>query len=172
MDTKECFGAPVHINPSYPHVIHLMRGYVYSLPDGHGGTISTLAMGGAQSVDRASRTEGFDWWAREMPSEEEYDRCTANLAARNWSVDYVLTHELPADLRMYALDWRSYAKLSSGADVHSSYLQWMYDNLNKDALKCWYAGHYHIDKFVDDKVRVLFDDIVTINATELQEQDD
>ena len=163
MDAEERFGGKVHVIPGHPHVIHLMRGYVFDLPLSKTEVVSALAMGGARSTDRMSRIEGFDWWAREMPSEEEYDRCTASLQARDWRVDYVLTHELPADLRMHALDWRSFAELSSGADRLSSYLQWTYDNLNKGALRRWYAGHYHVDKFVDGKVRVLFEDVVPID---------
>ena len=98
----------------------------------------------------------------EMPSDEEYDRCTGNLEERGWRVDYVLTHELPADLRMHALDWRSYAELASGADPLSNFLQWVYDTIDRDALRMWYAGHYHVDETVGEKVRVLFDDVVPL----------
>lgn len=161
---EERFGGRVHVVPGHPHVIHLMRGYVYDLPFGHGKTASALVMGGARSTDRAWRTEGLDWWERETPSEEEYDRCTAGLEARGWRVDYVLSHELPADLRMRALDWRSYAGLASGADPLANYLQWVYDTLDRDALRSWFAGHYHVDKPVDDKVRVLFQDVVALEG--------
>ncbi len=164
MPTEQRYGAPVHVVPEHPHVIHLMRGYVYELPVSPDTTTSVLAMGGAASRDLNSRTEGYDWWARELPSDEEYDRCSASLGARDWRVDYVVTHELPADLRMPALDWRSYSSLLSGADTLTNYLQWVYDRLDKEALHCWYAGHYHKDLYVDEKVRVLFDDIVELSA--------
>ncbi len=159
------FGGPAHVIPGHPHVIHLMRGHVYDLPVNAAETISVLAMGGARSTDRAWRVEGESWWAREMLSDKEYDRCTASLAERNWCVDYMLTHELLADLRMHALDWRSYAELASGADPLSNYLQWVYDTLNREALRMWYAGHYHVDKMVAEKVRVLFNDVVALGHT-------
>ena len=163
MSAEERFGAPVHVIPGHPHVIHLMRGHVYDLPVNATETVSVLAMGGARSTDRAWRVEGESWWAREMPSDEEYDRCTASLEKRSWRVDYVLTHELPADLRMHALDWRSYAELASGADPLSNYLQWVYDTLDSKALRMWYAGHYHVDKAVGEMVRVLFNDVVALD---------
>ena len=165
LPTDTLFGAPVHVIPGHPHVIHLMRGNVYELPVDDARTASVLAMGGARSTDREWRVEGVSWWAREMPSDEEYDRCTGNLEARGWRVDYVLTHELPADLRMHALDWRSYAELASGADPLSNFLQWVYDTIDRAALRMWYAGHYHVDETVGEKVRVLFDDVVPLGRT-------
>lgn len=165
MEAEGRFGGQVHVIPGHPHVIHLMRGHVFDLPLSTTETVVVLAMGGAQSTDRAWRTEGFDWWALEMPTDEEYDRCTASLEAHGWRVDHVVTHELPADLRIRALDWRSYAGLASGADPLSNYLQWVYDSLDKDALRCWYAGHYHVDRLVGEKVRVLFRDIVALADT-------
>lgn len=158
------FGTPVHAIPGCPHVAHLMRGYVYDLPLTPAKTVRCLAMGGARSTDRAWRCEGESWWAREMTSDAEYDRCTASLEAAGWRVDYVLTHELPADLRSRALDWHSYAELASVVDPLSNYLQWVYDTLDRDALRMWYAGHYHVDRMVADKVRVLYQDVVRMGG--------
>lgn len=166
MASEKRFDGQVHAIPGYPHVIHLMRGCVFDLPLSASETVSALVMGGARSTDRMGRTEGVDWWAREMPTEEEYDRCDASLEARGWKVDYVITHELPADLRIRALGWQSYAELASSADPLSNYLQWVYDSLDKNVLRCWYAGHYHVDETVGDKVRVLFEDIVALGGTE------
>ena len=49
-------------------IIHLMRGQVYEI---EGKTYFT--MGGADSIDKYWRKEGESWWAREMPSDEEYE---------------------------------------------------------------------------------------------------
>lgn len=103
------------------------------------------------------------WWAREMPSNAEYKRCTASLEEVGWKVDYVLTHELPADLRYPALDWRYYKELASSIDPLCNYLQWVYENLDLEFLKRWYAGHYHTDKVVADKVRVLYQDVIRMD---------
>lgn len=163
LEVGERFGSPVHVIPGCPHVIHLMRGYVYGLPVSPGRTASTLVMGGARSVDRMWRVRGKSWWAREMPSNAEYKRCTASLEEVGWKVDYVLTHELPADLRYPALDWRYYKELASSIDPLCNYLQWVYENLDLEFLKRWYAGHYHTDRVVADKVRVLYQDVIRMD---------
>ena len=72
------------------NVVHLMRGELFTIADE-----SFLVMGGALSVDKAWRTEGVSWWARELPSHAEGERLFANLAAAGGRVDHVLTHTCP-----------------------------------------------------------------------------
>ena len=55
---SERFGAPVQVVPNCPHIVHLMRGYVYDLPVTSTSTARVLVMGGARSVDRQWRIEG------------------------------------------------------------------------------------------------------------------
>lgn len=57
-----------------PNILHLMRGYVFTL---EGKTFFT--MGGAYSVDRHTRTPGRSWWPQELPRGEEYRRAAAAL---------------------------------------------------------------------------------------------
>lgn len=169
MPSEERFGGRVGIDPKYPHVIHLLRGYVYELPVSPAKTVRAYAMGGASSPDRVWRTEGFDWWEREMPSDDEIVRGLSSLDAVGWSVDYVFTHELPDKLRPMAVDGTKFSSIASGNDPVTSHLQYVYETIDRDALRCWFAGHYHVDKFVDDdhKVRVLLDDIVPLEDTKL-----
>ena len=42
------------------------------------------------------REPGVNWWKEEMPSDEEYAFCEENLAACDYKVDYVLTHDAPS----------------------------------------------------------------------------
>ena len=51
-----------------------------------------FTFGGAQSTDKMWRVEGVSWWAREMPSQTEYDCGYLNLERANWEVEYVFTH--------------------------------------------------------------------------------
>ena len=44
------------------NIIHLMRGYVFTID---GKTIFT--MGGAYSIDKYMRKEGYSWWKEELP---------------------------------------------------------------------------------------------------------
>ena len=69
---EEWHGGKVHrITDS---ILHLMRGQVYEI-DG----LTFFTMGGAESTDKAWRKEGVSWWAREMPSEEEYEEAEKSL---------------------------------------------------------------------------------------------
>jgi hypothetical protein len=161
---EERFGGNVQVVPGCENVIHLMRGEVYDLPVAPDTTARAFVMGGAPSTDKMWRVEGRSWWAREMPSDEEYDRCTASLEAAGWRVDYVLTHEMPADLRMRALDWRYYPSLAGTTDRLTNYLQWVWERLDRDALRMWYAGHYHVDLMAAEKCRVLYRDVVPMDG--------
>lgn len=91
LPVREWNGGLVH--EARPHVLHLMRGEVFDV-DG----LTVLAMGGATSNDRQYRKEGRSWWHEEMPSEEEMWQCRTSLDRVGWKVDYVVTHEAPADL--------------------------------------------------------------------------
>lgn len=71
-------------------IIHLMRGQIFTI-----NGINFFTMGGATSIDRMYRKENVSWWAREMPSDEEYVEAIENLD--NWyqsgnSIDVVLSH--------------------------------------------------------------------------------
>ena len=75
------------------HVIHLMRGQLFTL-DG----CKIFTMGGGASGDVEFRTEGVSWWPEELPSDEEYEEARRNLDAHGWAIDYVLTHCAPTSI--------------------------------------------------------------------------
>lgn len=145
------FGGHVQVVPGFPHVIHLMRGEVYELPAGPDETARAFVMGGAPSIDRMYRVEGLSWWAREMPSDEEYANATACLDACDWSVDYVFTHEVPYSMLVDSLDW-NYAieRNDPRGNELTGFLQYVDEKLDHDRLKMWYAGHYHKDHMMAD----------------------
>lgn len=64
---------------------------------------SIFTMGGARSHDHgpATGTEKRDahiiWWKDELPLQKEYTEALKNLRAQNNKVDYIVTHEAPAD---------------------------------------------------------------------------
>ena len=161
----ERFGGSVHIHPDFPHLIHLMRGEVYDLPTSAGETVRAFVMGGAPSIDRLWRIEGISWWAREMPSDEEYAHAERSLERVGWSVDYVFTHDLPrrAIPDALAADKSYDARYGVATSEIDDFLQRVDDRLDKDRLRMWYAGHYHVDtKVMDDKHCVLFNSVVRL----------
>ena len=127
---KEWNGGNVHYISD--HVIHLMRGQVYEI-DG----IRIFTMGGAESTDKTYRREGVSWWAREMPSDEEYEEAIRNLEKYDFDVDVVLTHCAPEGYLGKAICTRAENRLTRFLDeLITGYGL---------TFKHWYIGHYHRD---------------------------
>lgn len=70
LDGKE--SGPMKDAEGKPHanIIYQSRGSVYEDEDG----TRFLFVGGAPSIDRASRTEGLSWWPEETMTEEEFQK--------------------------------------------------------------------------------------------------
>ncbi len=145
----EMFGGKVQVHPHAPHVIHLMRGQVYNI-DGK----SFFTMGGAMSVDKVYRIEGYSWWKEEMPSKEEYEEAMANLDKVHFNVDYVLTHCCGTQLlqRLYSMH------------PNPDELTQFFWHLEKDfglEFKHWYFGHHHTDTTIGNHT-CLYNKVVRI----------
>ena len=132
-------------------MLHLMRGEVFDI-DG----LTVLAMGGATSNDRQYRKEGRSWWPEEMPSEEEMWQCCTSLDRVGWKVDYVVTHEAPADLAEKLCREREREYLD---DQLQRFLAELDGQLGYHA---WFFGHYHGDEWRDDRHRLIYRDVVPI----------
>lgn len=125
---EEWNGGKVHV--LRPHVLHLMRGYIFRLADK-----DFLAFGGAQSHDMWCRKEGKSWWKEEMPSTEEKARALENIGKNGGIVDYVLSHDCP-----------QYVALTLGF-YESNDLTKFFNELSMGLTikKYWYFGHYHME---------------------------
>lgn len=130
-----------------------VRGEVFDIA----GT-TVLAMGGAASHDREWRKEGKSWWPEEMPSETEMERCRRNLDAAGWKVDYVVTHEAPADLAG-DLCWECNRPFED--DPLQNFLGEIDRRLD---FKTWFFGHYHDDEWRDGRHRLIYRDIVPVGV--------
>ena len=148
MKVSEWNGGKVHfINDS---VIHLMRGQVYNI-----NGIKIFTFGGADSIDKGHRIEGKSWWRREMPSNTEYEEGLDNLEKCNFQVDVVISHDCSQ---------RVFEKLMAGLWVKSltsinKYFEVLEEKLD---YKQWYFGHYHEDRWIDEKHRLIYNDIVML----------
>lgn len=133
-------------------VFHLMRGQVFEL-----GGKNFFTMGGAESTDRQYRKEGKTWWAREMPSIEEYEEAITNLEKCGGKVAYVITHCAPeatlCALNMPDMYFRSPNELTSFFDTIAQTIQ----------FKDWYFGHYHDDSDCG-KFHLLYRRIVEVET--------
>ena len=131
------------------NLIHLMRGQVF-LIDGY----KIFTFGGAQSHDMWCRKEGESWWAREMPSDEEYEEGFRNLEKAGNEVDYVITHCAPDKVQnSLGFAYRHYQH-----NKLTNYLEIVRQTIK---FKAWYFGHYHTDNDLG-KFHILYDDIIEL----------
>lgn len=171
---KEWHGGKVH--EIRPHVLHLCRGEVFDI-EGK----KFFAFGGAASHDiydgildpddfetyddfkdtwerwkkngKMFRVKGISWWEQELPSEEEMQNGINNLEKHSWKVDYILSHSPSASV---------IALLGHGLykqDILTKYLE---DIRSKTEYKRHYCGHMHINKQLNDKDILLYEQIIRI----------
>ena len=141
-------GGKVHFIES--NIIHLMRGQVFCI-DG----IKFFTFGGAHSIDRMYRKEGFSWFPEEIPSKEEYEEGWSNLEKVGFQVDYIVTHTGPRE----AVAAIGYGELSDDEVELRQFLQRVADNTDFTA---WYFGHFHEDMEVEGRFFCLYDEMVTV----------
>lgn len=131
------------------NIFHLMRGQCFTI---EGKTFFTF--GGAYSVDKAFRAEGRSWWHQEIPDSEDYRTARQTLESCGYAVDYVLTHTVPQSVIHC---------LGLVPDAHDAeltgYLEWLYETLS---FRMWYAGHFHVNRLVREKVQILYDEVAAI----------
>jgi hypothetical protein len=114
------------------NIYHLMRGQVFTI---NGKKFFT--MGGGYSIDKESRRRGITWWPQEDIGFLDMEAANHNLAANNDTVDYVLTHSAPMEIKNmmgFKLEYDSH---------NEKQLQHIASILTFDR---WYFGHYHDDK--------------------------
>ncbi|MFD1888564.1 metallophosphoesterase family protein [Paenibacillus wenxiniae] len=140
-----------HVHRINDSVLHLMRGQVYTI---EGKRLFTF--GGAASHDREYRKEGKSWWARELPSAEEYEYGLQQLEKYNWDVDVVITHTCSRE----SLAWiTQHYNTNVEPDVMHDYFQTIQDQLN---YRQWWFGHFHQDVELPNRQRLIYYDLVQI----------
>jgi predicted phosphodiesterase len=92
-----------------------------------------LFFGGAESIDKVYRTEGFDWWEEETPNIMEVNRFFDEL--ETFKPEVVVTHEAP---------------LRVNVNRHDRYKNTTPRSLENVLKHCdytpsrWYFGHHHM----------------------------
>ena len=156
----ECFPA-IYKYPEVPfkggkahkirkNIFHLKRGEIYEIE----GT-KILAFGGAYSIDKKWRQPGVTVFCEELPNESEYNNCLENLKKCNNKVDYIITHQGPKSL----IESEFLKPLIPEEKELVEFLEYIHENVE---FKKWYFGHWHLDKVIEDKFRVLYHDIIAL----------
>ncbi|MGB4614242.1 MAG: metallophosphoesterase [Erysipelotrichaceae bacterium] len=129
-------------------IYHLKRGQVFNI-----NNLKIFTLGGANSIDYMYRIPFKSWWPQELPSEKEYEEAFNNLEKHNYKVDIVLTHSAPY----------SYLPLINPL-IKGNKLNKILDKIEKKLdYKAWFLGHYHKDIMLSNKIRVLYNDIISID---------
>ena len=153
------------------HVIHLMRGQVFEI---EGKKFFT--MGGASSHDisdgildpfedkelikewrndwsKMFRVNHVSWWERELPSEEEMQEGIENLKKHDNKVDFIITHSPSASV---------IALLGKGLYEQDRLTKYLEEIRCNTEYKRFFSGHFHINKAVNDKDIILYEQIVRV----------
>ena len=111
-------------NEIWPNVFYMKRGSIFTLPDGR----NVLFMGGADSIDKGSRTLGIDWFPEENITQQD-----AMSIPTNSKIDIVISHTCPNEFDVGVYD----------RDFNRDALSYI---LNTFKPSLWYFGHWHIYK--------------------------
>lgn len=126
-------------------IYYEIRGEIYNF-----NGKSYFSLGGADSIDKGFRKEGISWWSQEQITERDIINAKKNLRHYNYKIDYVLTHTGGSEV------CRTLGFKPRQSDL-------MLDKvLERIEYKHRYIGHYHVDKIIDNKTRILFNDIIEI----------
>ena len=156
-----------------PHVLHLMRGEVFTIEDK-----KFFVFGGASSHDIQDgiidyededwreqtknlekhgkymyRVKGLTWWNEELPSQEEMNNGLLNLQKENNKVDYIITHS-PSTSELYLM-----GNGNKQSDILTNYLEEIRVNTE---YKRHFFGHMHLNKAINDKDICLYEQIIRI----------
>lgn len=178
MSVSEWNGGKVHF--VRPNVIHLMRGQIFNLQGQNfftfGGASSHDIRDGIlypehykegikdkqfkkkyqnmRNAGKMFRVNGYSWWERELPNEQEMKEGFANLKKHGNKVDYIISHS-PCTSDLYLMG----GKGLYNSDVLTNYLESV---RTTTAYKKWYFGHMHINKQVSMQDICLYEQILLV----------
>lgn len=119
-----------HDNPE------VCRRHKYWIPDGS-VVDGIYCLGGAVSIDRAWRTEGWDWWADEECSYAELERMIDDYAIIKPEI--VITHECPGSIANEIIAALNKTRIEDGSRTRQA-LERM---LAIHQPRQWFFGHWH-----------------------------
>lgn len=126
-------------------LVMLMRGEIYDIDDK-----SIFAFGGGVSLEREN--EVFE---DKLPSQEEIDNAIQNLKNHNNKIDYIVTHDAPAKIKLF-LDMNN---------NEVDHLHTFLETVSKDVkFTKWFFGKYHLNKTIPPYYYMLFTDVQKANS--------
>ena len=111
-------------NEIWPNVFYMKRGSILTLPDRR----NVLFMGGANSIDKNSRTFGIDWFPEENITWSDIENIPKDI-----KIDIVISHTCPNEFDIKCYD----------RDSNRDALSYILNTYNPSL---WYFGHWHTYK--------------------------
>ena len=130
----------------------LMRGHIFEI-DG----FKIFAFGGGYGNEHDIRREVKTCWEQELPTEEELAFGIENLNKNERKIDYIVTHEPPANLMDF---------LGISEDVvQTNQLNTAFNNIAQHCtFKRWFFGKCHKDKVVSYRYHAVFNEVIKIEV--------
>ena len=134
----------------------LMRGQVFNICGKH-----IFTFGGGRSEENDSYLNDDDEearlrWKQEIPTEEELDEGMRNLERYNFTVDYIVSYEPPAQIS-------EFMELGKSDRSHvNTYLEQVRE---KTEFVRWFFGRHHTNKLIPPKFQAVFDGIFDAEET-------
>ena len=167
---KEWHGGKVH--EIRPHILHLMRGQVFSIEGKKiftfGGASSNDIQGGILEKDDINfhekkkrlersyipyRINHVSWWERELASKEEIEEGMNNLRKNENAVDFIITHCCSSSTQ-HMIGGELY-----NPNVTTEFLEYVKNNVRYEK---WFFGHYHDNRNVSGKEILVYEQMVRI----------
>lgn len=142
------------IEPEHPNILFPMDGLMSI------NNISFLVLGGAYSIDKEYRLiNGWHWFADEQMPENERNRILYLTDQVN-NFDYILSHTAPISEEPTYL----FLKFVDQTKVDKTMEIFLEKIKNKVNFKKWFFGHYHDDAILNDKFRIMLNDIIELDS--------
>lgn len=141
-----------------PHITHVPRGTILNIEG-----FNILFMGGAESTDRAWRTEHISWFSQEMITASDANTAIENLKAFDDKIDIMISHDVPTGL----LDRVQQNLYGFVGTTSRNILRYIYNRAKPTILV---HGHHHVFNSQPDAVSLACDGSLlqynTYNITE------
>ena len=115
-----------------PNCFYMPRGSVLNLNEKN-----IMFVGGADSIDKEYRTIGFDWFAQELISENDW----LNINDVEKDIDIVISHTAPNYFKIETQLEKKDSRVEKSLDPSRHFLDKVY---NKFKPSEWYFGHWHL----------------------------
>jgi len=139
-ETDIGIGETVYQINDEPFVAYLKRGKIYTI-DG----VKILVLGGALSVDRASRIPNKTWWEKEYWTAQEKQDLLKLLEIEN-TFDYVISHTGPHHINKQLFECITLSNKKFHDEV-----AFLNDEIHDGIqFREWWCGHFHEDEYYFD----------------------